>query len=244
MSRHGEGTRGARIWTWAAAAVHTFTASGAVCALLAVLALDAGRYEVVFFWLFVALVIDGIDGTFARWVDVRRRLPRFSGEQLDLVVDYITYVLVPVLALLKAGLLSGISGVVLACWILLTSLFHFSDTASKTADNCFVGFPALWNLVAFYLFAFGAGPGLTAGVVVLLGALAFVPQRWVHPLRVSRWRGLTLAVCTAGLLGSAVVLWQGFPAGFAGQIVLGAVALYGLATTALLPLARPSGEGS
>src|SRR5262245_60019917 len=114
-----------------AALVHFFTALGAVCALLAARAAIAGAWEAVFGWLGLARVIDGVDGALARQVQVERRLPRFSGERLDLVVDYTTYVFVPALALLQAGFLTGLWGVVLASLILLSSLFHFCDTESK-----------------------------------------------------------------------------------------------------------------
>src|SRR5262249_58885154 len=145
-----------------------------------------GGWAALILWLGLALLIDGIDGTFARLVDVHRRLPRFSGERLDLVVDYVTYVFVPTLALLQAGFLSGGSGIVLASMVLLSSLFHFSDTQSKAEDHSFVGFPAIWNLVAFYIFAFALSPLGTALLVLACVALTFVPLKWVHPLRTHR----------------------------------------------------------
>ena len=133
----------------AAAAVHAFTASGVICAFLATLAVIDGTYARAFAWLGLAFVIDGIDGTFARFVNVGRRLPRFSGERLDQVVDYVTYVFVPALAMLQAGILSGAWGTTLAILILMSSLYHFADNDNKTDDHCFVGFPAIWNIVAF-----------------------------------------------------------------------------------------------
>src|SRR6476469_3483388 len=109
---------------WPAALVHVFTAFGVVCALLATRAVILGSWGQMFAWLGLALVIDGIDGTFARMADVSGRLPRFSGDRLDLVIDYVTYVFVPALALLQAGYLGAdVSGVVLASLILLSSLF-------------------------------------------------------------------------------------------------------------------------
>ena len=83
----------------------------------------------------MALVIDAVDGSLARAVDVEANLPRFSGERLDLVIAYMTYVFVPVLALLHAKVLTGWIGQGLAGLILLSSLYHFSDTESKTEDN-------------------------------------------------------------------------------------------------------------
>ncbi len=188
----------------AAALVHVVTALGAVCALLALQAALAGAWDGVFLWLGISFLIDGIDGTFARRFAVKERLPRFSGDQLDLVVDYLTYVFVPAVALLQAGILTGTGGTVLAALILLTSLYHFSDTKSKTADLAFVGFPAIWSIVAFYLFVFDASPATAAAVVMFCAALTFVPIKCVHPLRVVAMRSLTLAMTA---LWSAAAIW-------------------------------------
>src|SRR5262245_8940169 len=162
---------------WAAALVHIFTALGAVCALLATLAVVSGAWEAAFAWLGLAMAIDGIDGTLARKAKVERWLPRFSGERLDLVVDYLTYVLVPALALVQAQFLPGTWGVMLASLILLSSLFHFCDMGSKAPDHSFVGFPAIWNVVAFYVFAFALPDAATAALILACVALTFVPLK-------------------------------------------------------------------
>jgi phosphatidylcholine synthase len=167
----------------AAASVHLFTGLGAVCGLLAALAAFDGAWESMFAWLGLALIIDGIDGTFARMAHVEKRLPRFSGERLDLVVDYVTYVFVPALALLRAGYLTGTSGVIVAALILLSSLYHFSDLSSKGEDYSFVGFPAVWNIVAFYVFALTPPVWLTYAALLACVVLTFVPMHWVHPMR-------------------------------------------------------------
>lgn len=227
-----------------AAAVHIFTALGAVCALFATLAAIDWRWQHVFGWLGLAFLIDGIDGTFARMVDVNRRLPRFSGERIDLVVDYVTYVFVPAFALLQAGFLPGWTGMVMAGLIVLTSLYHFSDLAAKADDNSFVGFPAIWNIVAFYLFAFAVSP-LTAAIVVLICvALTFVPWRWVHPMRVEALRPLTLLLTVAWSLAAVWVVWNGFPAGPIPAAVLAIVAIYGIGLSVFWrrpPEQRPGG---
>ncbi len=224
---------------WPAAAVHAFTASGILCALFATLAIAESTYPKAFAWLWLALLIDGIDGTFARMVDVGRRLPRFSGERLDTVVDYVTYVFVPVLALLNARILDGALGIALAGLILMSSLFHFSDNANKTADHCFVGFPAIWNVVAFYLFAFPL-PGWAAALVVLAcSGLTFVPMRWLHPMRVERHFGINIAASALWLVAAASTFWTGFPASFWAQAVLLAVLAYGIALTVRWPWADP-----
>lgn len=189
--------------------VHVFTALGAVCALFAALAIPQGDWVGLFFWLGVALIIDGIDGTFARMAKVNTRLPRFSGETLDLVIDYVTYVFVPVLALLAAGHLQGLIGKGLAAGILLSSLYHFSDNGSKDEEKSFVGFPAIWNVVAFYIFVFAPDWQVTAAIIATCIVLTFVPWRWVHPLRVVRMRSTTLAVTCIWSVAAMVAVWQG-----------------------------------
>jgi phosphatidylcholine synthase len=223
-------------WRWLAASVHLFTALGIICALLAVHALLDRGFETAFIWLGVALIVDGIDGTFARAVDVKRRLPRFSGEKLDQVVDYVTYVFVPVLALQLGGYLQGVWGGILASLILLSSLYHFCDYDNKADDHCFVGFPAIWNIVAFYIFAF-ALPGWAAGLLVLVCVvLTFVPMRWLHPLRVRALRPINLAMSALWAIAAIWAVAAGFPANAAVLAALGFVAVYGVGLSVLWPL--------
>ena len=212
----------------AAASVHVFTALGAVCALMAALALLDRHWEMMFLWLGIAFIIDGVDGMLARWVKVTERLPRFSGERLDLVIDFVTYVFLPAVALVHAGLLQGALGVALAAAIVMSSLFHFADLDSKDHDHSFVGFPALWNVVAFYLFAWAASPAVATGVVVLCVALTFVPWRWVHPFRVQRLRSLTVGMAVLWAVATVWTVLAGFPAGAWAKVVLALVAAYGV----------------
>jgi phosphatidylcholine synthase len=213
---------------WPAALVHLFTALGAVCALFATRAVLAGAWEQVFAWLGLALFIDGIDGTFARMADVSTRLPRFSGDRLDLIVDYVTYVFVPALALLQAGYLGGGVGVMLASLILLSSLFHFSDTESKSDDHCFIGFPAIWNIVAFYVFAFSMPTWVASLLVFACVVLTFVPLRWAHPLRTPLLWPITLGLTGLWVVAAFVTVWSGFPAGPFTKAILLLVAAYGV----------------
>ena len=223
-------------WRWAAGGVHLFTALGVICALFALHAILDRTYETAFIWLGVAFVIDGVDGTFARAVDVRRRLPDFSGEKLDLVVDYVTYVFVPTLALQLGGYLNGTWGAILAGLILLSSLFHFSHDGSKAEDHCFVGFPAIWNVVAFYIFAFQWPGWFVSTLVLACVALTFVPMRWLHPARVVRFQGVSIAMSVAWALATIWIVVQGFPAGTVAKAVLIVVALYGIGLCLLWPV--------
>jgi len=223
---------------WLAGAVHLFTALGIVCALMATLALLEHRWEAMFAWLGIALLIDGIDGTFARIARVKEHLPRFSGEQLDLVVDYVTYVFVPALALRQAGYLQGTAGLVLAALVLLSSLYHFSDTESKAPDYSFVGFPAIWNIVAFYIIALAVPPRVAWLIVIVCVVLTFVPWRYVHPLRVRRAFVPTLVLTVLWSIAGLVTLARGFPATGWPSVILIGVALYGLGLVAYAQLRR------
>ncbi len=225
-SQPADPDRTQRRGTWAAALVHVFTGLGAVFAFLATLAVFARAWEEVFFWLTVALIVDGVDGPLARAFDVGQRLKRFSGERLDLVVDYLTYVFVPVLALHFAGYLPGTLGLVLCCAVLLSSLFHFADVDSKAETNHFIGFPAVWNIVAFYIFALDLSVWLAGLVVIFFIVMTFVPLRFVHPVRVTSWRHVTLAATVIGVVALCITLWSGFPASLLVQVVLVAVAVY------------------
>src|SRR6201997_1196227 len=182
----------------AAFAVHVFTACGAGCALLALTAAVSGQWAAMFVWLGIALCIDGIDGTFARRLQVAKLLPRWSGDVLDLVVDILNYVFVPAYALAASGLLPPPAAVPLGLLIVVTGALYFADRLMKTSDYYFRGFPALWNVAAFYLFVLRPEPWAGAVAIVALAVLTFVPFHVVHPLRVPRWRLLNLA---------GVVLW-------------------------------------
>jgi phosphatidylcholine synthase len=210
----------------AAFGVHAFTALGAVLGFLALVAAAAHRWEDAFGWLGIALIVDGLDGPLARRIGVKDKLPRFSGEHLDLVIDYLTYVVVPAYIIYEAQLVPLGLGMITAAMILLTSLYHFSDNESKTEDGFFVGFPALWNVVALYGFIFPTPPPLAFAVLVLLVVLTFFPFKWIHPVRVRRLRPLTF--CIMGLWAAATVtaLLQGFPGSLAVKTTIALATVY------------------
>jgi phosphatidylcholine synthase len=187
--------------TATAFAVHVFTACGAACALLALLAAVNARWSQMFVWLGLALCIDGIDGTLARRLQVAKVLPRWSGDTLDLVVDILNYVFVPAYALAASGLLPNPTAIPLAILIVVTGALYFADRMMKTSDYYFRGFPALWNIAAFYLFLFKLPPWIGAAIIVALAALTFVPFHVVHPVRIAHLRGLT----TLGLVAWALL---------------------------------------
>ena len=201
-----------RLATIGAWAVHAFTASGAVLAFLAWRAVQEGDFRLALLWLGIALVVDGIDGTLARLARVKERAPGIDGTVLDLVVDYLTYVFVPALMIYRAGLIAPPFDSIAVAAILLSSLYTFARTDMKTDDNFFRGFPALWNLVVFYLFLLRPSSAASAIVVAVFAILTFAPIHFVHPVRVRAYQP-GLAVMTAlwgiGSLALLLPLWSG-----------------------------------
>lgn len=219
--------------------LHVFTASGAAVALLALIAAVRSDWPAMFLWLGVALAIDGIDGPIARALHVSERLPRWSGDVLDLVVDFTTYVFVPAYAIADAGLLPPPLATLAGAIVAVTGALYFADTRMKTADNHFLGFPAVWNLVAFYLLLLTPGPGVVAVAVLAFAVLTFAPVRFVHPVRVIRFRPLTLMLAALWAVLALVAVLQGLePTGWV-TAVLCVIGVYFLCV-GLLPV--PAGK--
>ena len=195
----------------AAWAVHAFSASGAVLALLAVLAIDRHAWTEAMLWLFAALVVDGVDGTLARAARVKEVAGRIDGDVLDLVIDYLNYVFVPTLFILEAQLLPADFAVLLAALIQLSALYVFARRDMKTEDNYFRGFPGLWNVVALYLYAAHLEPNLSAAIVAALVLLTFAPIHFVHPFRVRDY-GTWLPITALVWAFSTLSLLIGLPA--------------------------------
>jgi phosphatidylcholine synthase len=196
-----------------ALAVHLLTATGAVLSMLAMLAAVEEKWSLMFLWLVVALVVDGIDGPLARRYDVKANWPTYDGVLMDLIVDYLTYVFIPAYALFKSGLLTGWTGWIAIIVIVYGSVIYFADTRMKTKDNSFAGFPACWNMVVLVLFAVGPGEWIALAIVVLLTAAMFTNLKFIHPVRTDRWRGLSLAMTVLWILCAARAAWVDFEEG-------------------------------
>src|SRR3954447_7313988 len=210
----------------AAFSVHIFTALGAGVALIAMLEAVREHWTNMFSWFGVALVIDAIDGPIARRLDVVRLQPNWSGEILDLVVDFLTYVFVPAYAITASGLLLPLAAPVLGVGIVVSSALYFADRRMKAADNHFRGFPALWNAAAFYLFLLHLPPALSSLAIAILIALTFSPFHVLHPVRVVRLRWLPLWLTAVWAVLAMYVLARNFDVGAAIIAGLCAIAAY------------------
>jgi len=190
-----------------ASAVHAYTATGSVLALLMVHYSYRGDVETVL-WLFLAaMVVDGTDGMLARRFHVKRVLPGFDGALLDNIVDYMTYTLAPMALLWANGYLpDGVVGGVLASVPLLASCYQFCRSDAKTDDHFFLGFPSYWNILAFYVIATGLGTTVTAVIVLVCVLLVFVPIKYVYPSRTEPMWQLTFVLTGLWFVAYAAIV--------------------------------------
>src|SRR5689334_464097 len=222
----------------AAFGVHIFTALGAGLALLALLEAVREHWAAMFGWLAVALVIDAIDGPMARRLDVMRLQPNWSGDILDLVVDFVTYVFVPAYAITASRLLLPLAAPLLGIGIVVSGALYFADRRMKSDDNHFRGFPGLWNIAAFYLFLLHWPPVLSSVAIAVLIVATFLPFWVLHPVRVERLRWLTLTLMAVwGLLAIYTVV-RDFDVEPPVTITLCAIAVYVVGSDAAFRLLR------
>ncbi|WP_370400801.1 CDP-alcohol phosphatidyltransferase family protein [Sulfitobacter sp. JB4-11] len=190
--------------------VHLFTATGAVFAMLAMLAAVDGEWDLMFLWLVVAFFVDGIDGPLARRYHVKVNAPEFDGVLLDLIIDYLTYVFIPAFALFKSGLMDGWSGWAMIIIVTFASAMYFSDTRMKTKDNSFSGFPGCFNMLVLVLFALSPPWWVCLIIVTVLAVAMFVPIKFVHPVRTERWRTITLPMALGWTFFAGWAAWVDF----------------------------------
>lgn len=190
--------------------VHILTASGSFLAFLALVAAAEGRFVAMFWWLGLALLVDGIDGPIARRLNVKEILPTWSGEQLDNVIDYVTYVLIPAFALYQSGMIGETMSFVCAGLIVISSAIYYANMGMKTEENFFSGFPVVWNMLVFTLFAIEASEWTAMIVVFVAVVLTFLPIWFLHPVRVIRLRTINLAIFLAWCIFSGWSLLLNF----------------------------------
>ena len=189
--------------------VHVYTATGAVWALLSLIAIDAFDYRLALIWLVVATFVDATDGWLARWARVDRHATLINGARLDDIVDYATYVLAPGVLLLHAGRLpEGWIGVTVVCGMLLASALGFTRQDAKTDRSLLHRLPVLLE----HRRPLRAGGGhsaraVTAIVVAGLSVMVLVPIRFVYPSRTKTWQALTVTGCALWGVQVLLMIW-------------------------------------
>src|SRR5262249_50461371 len=210
----------------AAFGVHLLTAIGAALALMSLFAAAERRWSLMFLWLGLSLIVDTIDGPIARRVRVAQVLPRWNGDVLDLVVDFLTYVFVPAFAIAAGGFWPAPAGALAGIFSVTPGVLYFAAREMKTADNFFRGFPAVWSIIAFYLFLLRPGPWIAGTLIVVPAIFTFVPIVFVHPFRVVRLRALSAVLLAIGTVLTIAALATDMAPGPWGTAALCAVGLY------------------
>lgn len=188
----------------AAYGVHLFTATGAVFGLLGILSIFEKDWKMMIIWMIMAMLVDGFDGMLARWADVKKYAGGVDGALLDNILDYLNYVMVPALFLVKADVLPESMRLLAASSILLTSAYQFTQTDAKTDDHHFKGFPSYWNVAALYMLLMNLPQWVNFGFLMLFNVMVFIPIKYIYPSRNSYLRTLTLALT---YLYGAVGIW-------------------------------------
>lgn len=174
--------------------VHFFTATGAIWGLLAILAIFKHEWKLAILWMILAILVDGFDGMLARWADVKTYASGIDGALLDNILDYMNYVIVPALFFIEGDFLPPWSKLWIACLVLLTSAYQFTQVDAKTDETntyFFKGFPSYWNVVVLYMLVLNLNPLVNLVLLVVFNILVFVPIKYLYPSRDTRFKKLT-----------------------------------------------------
>lgn len=206
----------------AAYSVHLLTATGAVFGLLMIYAIHNEWYIQSFIYMFAAIFVDSIDGTFARMFDTKKNAARVDGALLDNIIDFVTYVIAPAFFFMVSSLLAPQWRLIVPALLTLASSYQFAQADAKTDDHFFKGFPDYWNILVMYLYLWNTSQTLNLVVTLILIALVFVPIKYVYP---SRMEYLSKSLLLRRLMLLASVLW--------GVATVGVLLIYPRQNTAL-----------
>ena len=200
-----------RVQKLLALSVHIFTASGVIAALMAIIAIGDQHYVKATLWLLLALFIDGIDGTFARLFKVKQILPNIDGKSIDYVIDFSTYAIIPGYFMYETFFPDEFFRIFCLSLALLTSALYYGLSNMVSGDKYFVGFPVMWNLVAFYLyFVLPLSGWWNVFIILLLSIAHFFPLKFVYPSQTKLLMPLNIAVTAILMLTCLGILlvWQ------------------------------------
>jgi len=232
---YGGGRHMSKLIAWS---IHLLTVSGAGLGFVAAVAASRQAWQVTFLCLGIAFIVDALDGPLARWAKVKETLPWFDGAALDFVIDYANYVFIPAFIIVGSGLIAEPLATICGTLIAVVGAFYFGDKRMKTVDYGFRGFPAVWNGVVYLLIIFQPGELVTVAVIVLFALLTFSPIEFIHPVRVTRLRPLTMAITILWAVLSVIILAANLhPGPIVGLAFLAASAYLG-AIGAVLQLTR------
>jgi phosphatidylcholine synthase len=201
--------------------IHALTVTGILAGMAALVAvLDKAPTSAVV-WLIVALIIDGIDGPIARkWLS-DSEVPRFDGYILDLVIDYVTCVIVPAAFMWQFGVVShGNLGKIAIASVIGSSALWFSQNEIESSEHYFRGFPASWNMVIPTLWLLDAGPSVNISITLLLSVLTLSNIEFAHTIKVERLRKVNVISMTVWVIALLVMSFQSSEVNLAEKFIL------------------------
>ncbi|MGB8859774.1 MAG: CDP-alcohol phosphatidyltransferase family protein [Ilumatobacteraceae bacterium] len=224
--------------------VHSFTALGALCGMFGLMAVQDRNYKAAILWLAIAMVVDGLDGLAARRFEVKTHVPRIDGYTLDLIIDFVTCIVIPVMFMLRFRMLpNGPWGAIVASFVMLMSALWMSRTDQMTSDHFFNGFPCEWNMIVPTLFLLDMRPVPTAIACILLGLTQLTNWKFLHPMQVRKFRPLTITV-TVVWLATVLLMTADLPIhNAAAKLLLVACPLYIVGLGVWRTLTGPPGGG-
>ncbi len=224
--------------------VHSFTALGALCGMFGLMAVSDQNYKIAILWLAIAMVVDGLDGLAARKYEVKTHVPRIDGYTLDLIIDFVTCIVIPVLFMLRFNMLPHSPwGAIIASFVMLMSALWMSRTDQMTHDHYFNGFPCEWNMIVPTLFLLDMKPWPTATACILLALTQLTNWKFLHPMQVRKFRPMTITV-TVVWLATVLLMTADLPdSNPIGKVFLVACPLYIVGLGVWRTLAGPPGGG-
>jgi phosphatidylcholine synthase len=184
--------------------IHSITAFGAIAGLISLEQFINGNLRSGLLWLILCQIIDGFDGPIARKIDIHVHATKFDGHILDLVVDYVTCVIVPVAMLNRLHLIDSKLAGIFAGLIIFTGALWFARTDQETEDHWFNGFPAAWNLVIPTFIIMGTRQIYVEAIILFLSVLSLTKIKFPHLVKVQFLRPVTW---TLAVIYFAAMTW-------------------------------------
>ena len=186
--------------------VHLLTGFGIIAGYFALIAVMDNNQEEAFLWLGLAFLIDGVDGTLARKFNVKKNLPNIDGKMLDSIIDFFNYVIIPSIMIYWFRYVPDQFAVLIPAILIFISIYSYVNLNILTNDNYYNGFPAIWNVIVLYFYIFGTSQNVNLILLILLIFLKFSPLKCIHPLRVKRFKNLSIIFAIIWFLTSALLI--------------------------------------
>ena len=186
--------------------VHLFTGFGIIAGFFSLISVINNDQANAFLWLGLAFLIDSIDGTLARKFNVKKNLPNIDGKMLDSIIDFFNYVIIPAFMIYWFKLIPDQFLILVPSLLIFISIFSYANLNVMTSDHFYNGFPAIWNIIVLYFFIFSTSEIVNLLILSLLIILKFSPLKCVHPLRVKKFKNISIFFTIIWFLMSGLLI--------------------------------------